>query len=101
MQAWQEFHYRSVDDLKLAGRKYGWNNHGNSAVVCLPGLTRNAADFHELAVHLSQDKTSPRRVLALDYRGRGLSQYDKNFNNYSILREAEDVLQGIVAAGLG
>jgi len=101
MQAWQEFHYRSVDDLKLAGRKYGWNNHGNSAVVCLPGLTRNAADFHELAVHLSQDKISPRRVLALDYRGRGLSQYDKNFNNYSILREADDVLQGIVAAGLG
>ena len=101
MQEWQEFHYTSFDDLKLAGRKYGWHNHENSPVVCLPGLTRNAADFHELAMHLAKDEAFPRRVLALDYRGRGLSQYDKNFANYNVLTEADDVIQGIIAAGLG
>lgn len=37
--------------------------------VCLPGLTRNAKDFETIAPELSRN----RRVLALDFRGRGRS----------------------------
>ena len=41
-------------------------------IVCLPGLSRNSRDFHLLAMQLSTDPEKPRRVVALDYRGRGL-----------------------------
>ena len=41
-------------------------------LLCLPGLTRNSRDFADLA-----ERLSPRfRVLALDFRGRALSDYD-------------------------
>ena len=46
--------YSSPDGLKLHARIYGETNSGPWPVVCLPGLTRNARDFHELAIHLSQ-----------------------------------------------
>lgn len=97
---WQDFRYTSSDGLTLAGRKYGWEHRDALPAVCLPGLTRNAADFHRLAVHLSQHAQTPRRVLCLEYRGRGRSQYDKNWENYNVLTEADDVVQGMTAAGL-
>lgn len=99
-QVWEDFHYTSNDGLALAGRKYGWKNRDALPVLCLAGLTRNSADFHELAVHLSTHKTKPRRVLCLDYRGRGKSAYDKNWENYNPLIEAGDVIDGVLAAGL-
>ena len=98
---WQNFEYRSSDGLRLAGRKYGWQHNQHLAVLCLAGLTRNSTDFHELAMHLSTHPKAPRRVLCLDYRGRGLSDYDKNWKNYNPLTEANDVIDGILAAGLG
>jgi len=97
---WEEFRYSSMDDLKLAGRKYGWKHSTRPVVVCLPGLTRNSADFHELAVYLSQNASRPHRVLCLDYRGRGSSSYDKNWKNYNPLTEAGDVVDGMTAAGV-
>ncbi len=100
MTEWQEFRYSSTDGLALAGRKYGWENSGAQAVVCLPGLSRNSADFHELSMHLAYGAETGFRILCLDYRGRGNSQYDKNWGNYNVLREADDVIQGVVAAGL-
>ena len=100
MTQWQEFNYTSTDGLRLAGRKYGWHYHDAMPVVCLPGLSRNAEDFHRLAVYLSSGSPTPRRVLCLDYRGRGNSQYDKNWENYNVLTEANDVVQGMIAAGL-
>jgi pimeloyl-ACP methyl ester carboxylesterase len=74
----------AVDGLSLHVRKYG--SHAASAlpVVCLPGLARTAADFHPLATALAADPANPRLVLALDYRGHGQSQYDRNPNNYTI-----------------
>ncbi|MCP4184028.1 MAG: alpha/beta hydrolase [Hyphomicrobiales bacterium] len=99
-EQWQNFEYTSSDGLRLAGRKYGWQNRGRLAVVCLAGLTRNSADFHGLATHLSMHSKNPRRVLCLDYRGRGLSDYDENWQNYHPLVEGGDVVDGIIAAGL-
>jgi pimeloyl-ACP methyl ester carboxylesterase len=97
---WTRFEYRSTDGLLLAGRKYGWEHQDALPAVCLPGLTRNAADFHELALYLSESPFAPRRVLCLDYRGRGMSQHDRNWRNYNIMTEAEDVANGMVAAGI-
>jgi len=99
-QQWQNFKYTSSDGLRLAGRKYGWQHRDRLAVVCLAGLTRNCKDFHALAVHLSTHSKTPRRVLCLDYRGRGESDYDENWQNYNPLVEASDTIDGILAAGL-
>ncbi|MFK5979809.1 MAG: alpha/beta hydrolase [Rhizobiaceae bacterium] len=99
---WNEFSYSATDGLRLSGRKYGWHHlNAGPTVVCLPGLTRNCADFHELAIALSGEGLGNRRVLCLDYRGRGNSEYDKNPENYNPLTEADDVIQGMVSAGVG
>jgi pimeloyl-ACP methyl ester carboxylesterase len=65
--------------------------------VCLPGLARTAADFHPLATALAADPVNPRLVLALDYRGHGQSQYDRNPRNYAI-RVALADLSAVLAA---
>lgn len=100
MSDWQDFSYTTTDGLKLAGRKYGWQHTKAIPLVCLSGLNRNSAEFDEIAQHIAASET-PRRVLTLDYRGRGQSDHDKNFENYNIITESEDVIQGITAAGLG
>ena len=84
------------DGLRLHIRSYGSSVASALPVVCLPGLARTAADFHPLATALAADPASPRLVLALDYRGHGQSQYDRN-HNYTI-RVALADLSAVLAA---
>ncbi|MBA4783348.1 MAG: alpha/beta hydrolase [Rhizobiales bacterium] len=97
---WREFSCRTMDDLTIRGRDYGNRLSDTMPLVCLPGLTRSTRDFDALATLISQDSDAPRRVLTLDYRGRGRSDYDPNWENYHPLTEAQDVLNAITAAGL-
>jgi pimeloyl-ACP methyl ester carboxylesterase len=85
------------DGLRLHLREYGDRTAAGLPVVCLPGLARTAADFDALATALAGDPQRPRRVLALDYRGRGLSDHDPNPDNYSIPVELDDVLSVLTA----
>lgn len=98
---WRPFSYTSFDGLTLKGRDYGSRLNGTTPLVCLPGLTRSTRDFDTIARTIAYDDENPRRVLALDYRGRGESDYDRNWTNYTPLIEANDVLNGITAAGMG
>jgi pimeloyl-ACP methyl ester carboxylesterase len=66
-------------------------------VVCLPGLTRSTVDFDPLAVAIANDPDRPRQVLAVDYRGRGQSEYDPNTGNYTIAVELADLLAVLTA----
>ena len=95
-----DYFYSAPDGLKLHARIYGENVRERWPVVCLPGLTRNARDFHELAMLLSHDRKRPRKVVAFDYRGRGQSAYDPNWKNYDIVVEAEDIVAGLTALGI-
>jgi pimeloyl-ACP methyl ester carboxylesterase len=97
---WASFWSTSRDGLKLHARLYGAANHGRLPVVCLPGLARTSADFHEIAVALSTHRSRPRQVIALDYRGRGRSDYDSNPANYDILIEMQDVQDVLTAVGI-
>jgi pimeloyl-ACP methyl ester carboxylesterase len=85
------------DGLRLHVRCYGKRSAQALPVVCLPGLARTAGDFEILATALSQDPTAPRRVIALDYRGRGQSDYDRDPANYSFQVELADVLAVLTA----
>ncbi|MGB7695098.1 MAG: alpha/beta hydrolase [Pseudolabrys sp.] len=85
------------DGLRLHVRCYGRASTAGIPVVCLPGLARTSADFDVLATALSRDGPRPRRVIALDYRGRGLSQYDRDPANYSLPVELADVLAVLTA----
>lgn len=85
------------DGSQLHVRSYGSRLAPHLPVVCLPGLTRTVADFHELAVALATDAETPRRVIALDSRGRGQSDYDRDPNNYTLSTELAD-LQAVLTA---
>lgn len=85
----------AADGLKLHVRDYAGNEAATRSrplVFCLPGLTRNSRDFHQLALLLSQDSLAPHRVITLDARGRGLSERDPDKSHYNLAVEAQDVL---------
>jgi pimeloyl-ACP methyl ester carboxylesterase len=92
--------YSAPDALKLHASIYGEGLTGTTPIVCLPGLSRNGRDFHELALYMSQREERPRKVVVFDYRGRGLSAYDRNWKNYNVVVEADDVVAGMIAAGV-
>ena len=99
----EDVFFSASDGLRLHASDYGRHNpatRNRLPVVCLPGLTRNTRDFHDLALLLSGDETAPRRVVSFDYRGRGQSAWDKDPARYTIVVEAEDVLSGMAALGL-
>lgn len=77
-----------ADGLKLHYRDYP-GPAAKAPLICLPGLTRNLRDFADFA-----ERHSPaRRVIALDMRGRGMSDYDPLPARYNPLTYASDVIQ--------
>jgi pimeloyl-ACP methyl ester carboxylesterase len=92
----------AADGLTLHVRDYGSAVDDGLPVVCLPGLTRTSADFGLLAGALTAGLFgSRRRVLALDYRGRGESGYDRDWRNYSLEIENGDILSVLTAMDIG
>jgi pimeloyl-ACP methyl ester carboxylesterase len=85
------------DGLRLHACCYGTRSAPALPVVCLPGLARTAADFDALGQALASDESMPRRVIALDYRGRGQSEYDRDPANYNFQVELADLLAVIAA----
>jgi pimeloyl-ACP methyl ester carboxylesterase len=59
-------------------------------VICLPGLTRSAADFNAFALALRARR--PNQIVAIDYRGRGRSGRNPDPSRYSVPVETEDLL---------
>jgi pimeloyl-ACP methyl ester carboxylesterase len=85
------------DGLRLHARCYGPSDADRLPVVCLPGLARTEADFEALATALAGDADQPRRVIAIDYRGRGRSGYDRDPANYTLQTELADLLAVLAA----
>ena len=90
----------STDGLRLHARGVGRADAAALPVLGLPGLTRTAEDFDVVAQALASDPQNPRRVIAVDYRGRGGSDFDPNPANYTVPIEATDVLALAAAAGI-
>ena len=85
------------DGLRLHVRSYGPRTATALSMVCLPGLARTGADFETLAARLANDPDRPRRVIALDSRGRGRSDYDRDPANYSLAVELADLIAALTA----
>jgi pimeloyl-ACP methyl ester carboxylesterase len=94
-------HVTAPDGLRLLVRRYGAPSARRLPIVCLPGLTRNGSDFHELATALTADAAQSRLILTIDARGRGGSDYDRNPANYDFPVELADVLAVITALEVG
>ncbi|HEY1979524.1 MAG TPA: alpha/beta hydrolase [Xanthobacteraceae bacterium] len=88
------------DGLRLHVREYGSRIAPALPVVCLPGLARSVADFATLAPVLARGQRE-RRVIAIDSRGRGQSEYDSNPANYNLAVELGDVVTVLTALGIG
>ncbi len=64
-------------------------------VLCLSGLTRDSRDFDYVLPHLTGC-----RVIRMDYRGRGKSDFTSDYMSYNIPREALDVVELLNHLGL-
>ncbi len=88
------------DGLRLHVRDYDGPEDGVAPAICLPGLTRSARDFHDLALALAHHDTTPRRVITLESRGRGQSDYDQNWHNYNVVTELHDLITVLTALNI-
>jgi pimeloyl-ACP methyl ester carboxylesterase len=91
LPAYSETSFTSTDGLQLYARDYA--PHSGPArlpVICIHGLTRNSADFEELAPWIARQG---RRVLAVDVRGRGHSAYDSDPSHYNVMIYAGDIVK--------
>ena len=99
-RSYRDLFVSAADGLRLYARDYGPETGDALPVICLSGLARNSEDFHELADALSRDPSKPRRVLSLDYRGRGRSDWDPDWHHYDIKVELDDCLHVLAAVGI-
>ena len=93
-----ERRWTSPDGLSLFARDYApGSGVARPPVIAIHGLTRNSADFEAIAPLLAQ---SGRRVLAVDVRGRGLSDRAPDPMTYMPDVYARDVLALMEQAGI-
>ena len=89
MADYRDLFWWSADGIRLHARDYPGpaEAEGAAPVLCMPGLTRNARDYDGLARRLA----AGRRVIAVEFRGRGDSGYAKDPMTYVPLTYAQDV----------
>ena len=95
MATYDDLYWWSFDGIRLHARDYA-GRADRPAVLCLPGLTRNARDFATLAERLAGEW----RVIAVDLRGRGESGQAKDPMSYVPLTYAQDIAALLKEAGI-
>lgn len=94
-QPWQDHYWESADGLKLHYRDYPGRDD-RPPILCIPGLTRNARDFEAIADAFAGEW----RVICVELRGRGKSDYAKDTSTYMPVTYAADIDALFVQAGL-
>ena len=77
-------HFTTSDGLSIFYTDEG----AGLPILCLAGLTRTTADFEYVTPHLTGN-----RLIKMDYRGRGQSDFDPVWQNYTLPVECRDVLE--------
>jgi len=97
MSDYREGRVSAQDGLSLYFRDYGDKLSTKTPILCLTGLTRNAKDYQDFALR----HAPKRRVICVDYRGRGRSAYDTNWKNYVPPTYLGDALAVLTALDIG
>src|SRR6187549_1271029 len=92
---YEDGYWYSADALRLHYRDYA-GDPAKAPVLCVPGLTRNARDFEGVAERLA----GSRRVIAVDLRGRGESDYAPDPMTYLPAIYLQDLMALIADRGL-
>jgi len=90
-RTWADRYWESPDGLKLHFRDYpadpALGDASRPPLICMHGLTRNARDFVPLAERLA----GKWRVIVPEMRGRGESEYAKDYMTYNPLTYVADI----------
>ena len=101
MADYGNLYWWSRDGVRLHARDYpggsGAGDPGRTPLICLPGLTRNARDYHDFA----SAQAGARRVIAVSFRGRGESGYAKDAMSYVPHTYVQDVEALLADQGIG
>ena len=87
--------WTSPDGLTLRYRDYP-GRADRPPLLCIPGLTRNCRDFEPLAAAFAGEW----RVIAIDLRGRGQSDYTRDSATYMPMQYVADIAALLDQAGL-
>ncbi len=90
----QEFNV--ADNIVMRAKHYAGG--AKTPVLCIPGLTRNASDFDDLAPKIA---AAGRDVITVSLRGRGLSDWDPDYLNYHPETYRDDVLTVLDTLNIG
>ena len=96
---WQDKSWQSTDGLTLHYRDYAGRKakrEDRPPILCIPGLTRNARDFEPVADAFAGEW----RVIVVNLRGRGESDYSKDPQTYKPSTYVEDIVSLLDHAGL-
>jgi pimeloyl-ACP methyl ester carboxylesterase len=100
MASWTDGYWTSSDGLRLHYRDYPGGDADlpirRPPIVCIPGLTRNARDFEAVADRLAGEW----RLICVELRGRGESDYANNPGDYSPAVYVRDLEALIAELGL-
>ncbi len=86
MASFTDGYWWSNDGLRLHYRDYPGRDD-RPPILCIPGLTRNARDFEDVAARLSPEW----RLICVELRGRGESAYAKDPMTYVPLTYLQDI----------
>ena len=93
MPPFEEFETRLAGGLIMRGRCWRAEQSGaKTPAICIPGLTRNAADFDGVATRIA---ATGRDVYAFSLRGRGASDRDPQWKNYTPIVYRDDILAAL------
>lgn len=85
---YQDKYWQSEDGLKLHYRDYS-SDSAKTPIICVPGLTRNIRDFE----HLGKLLMGERRIIMVNLRGRGESEYAKDSGTYNPKTYVDDIVR--------
>jgi len=95
MASWTDRFWYSAEGLRLHYRNYE-GPRDKPPILCIPGLTRNARDFEPVAERYAGDW----RVIIVELRGRGMSDFDPDPSHYAPPYYVADLLKLLDQEGI-